>query len=146
MKTTKQRASVNGPRIRAWVASGALVVCAPLASMAINAVSPETGGAQSDAKAAQTVSTPRYSPGVADIVKLADAKVDAQVIKTYIKNSPTAYNPNASEIIALKDRGVAPEILAAMLQRGAEVRAQGTQPSQVPANPVAPPVNAGGVA
>ena len=146
MKTTKERVSANGPRIRAWVAAGALVVCAPLTSMAINAVSPDTGGYSPDAKVAQPVPTPRYSPGVADIVKLVDAKVDAEVIKTYIKNSPTAYNPNATEIIALKDRGVAPEILAAILQHGAEVRAQGMQPGQVAANPVAPQTGAGAVA
>ena len=53
MKTTKQRVIVNGPRIRAWVAAGALVVCAPLASMAINAVSPDTGGYSPDAKNAE---------------------------------------------------------------------------------------------
>jgi hypothetical protein len=114
--------------------------------MAINAVFPGAEGVQPDAKTAQIVPTPRYSPGVADIVKLVDAKVDAEVIKTYIKNSPMAYNPNATEIIALKDRGVAPEILTAMLQRGAEVRAQGTQPSPVAANPVAPQAGAGAVA
>jgi hypothetical protein len=146
MKTTKQRVAVNSPRIGIWVAVGAMVMWAPLTSLAINAVPPGLGDAQPDAKAAQTVPAPRYSPGVVDIVKLVDAKVDAEVIKTYIKNSPTAYNPNASELIALKDRGVAPEILTAMLQRGAEVRAQGMQPGQVAASPVAPQVNPGAVA
>src|SRR5664279_4105726 len=147
MKATKQRLTVRGSCLGTWAAVGAVMVCAPLVSMAINAVPPGAEGAQPDAKAAQTVPALRYSPGVADIVKLVDAKVDPEVIKTYIKNAPTAYNPNATEIIALKNRGVAPEILTAMLQRGAEVRAQGMQPGQVAVNPVAPPqVNAGAVA
>ena len=143
MNTTKQRIVVKISRIRAWVAAGVMVVCVPLTSRAINAV---PLGAQPDANAPQTVPAPRYSPGVADIVKLVDAKVDVEVVKTYIKNSPTAYNPNATEIIALKDRGIAPEILTVMLQRGAEVRAQGMQPGQVAANPAAPPGNPGAVA
>ena len=113
--------------------------------MAINAVPPGAAGAQSDANTAQTVPALRYSPGVADIVKLVDAKVDTEVIMTYIKNAPTAYNPSATEIIALKDRGVAPEILTAMLQRGAEVRAQGMRAGEVATSPVTPQVNAGGV-
>ena len=28
---------------------------------------------------------------------MVEAKVDPEVIKTYIKNSPTAYNPSATE-------------------------------------------------
>ena len=97
---------------------GALVLCAPVASRAINAVAPAAGGVQQGAPVAWP------SPGIADIVKLVDTKVDATVIQTYVRNAPTAYNPSATEIIALKGRGVGPEILTAMLQRGAELRAQ----------------------
>ena len=99
-----------------------------------------TGGwaVSQGAAAAPTAPAARYSPGIADIVKMVDAKVDAEVIKTYIKNSPTAYNPSATEIIALKDHGVGPEILTAMLQRGAEVRAQSMQAAQAAPSAVAP--------
>ncbi len=71
-----------------------------------------------------------YSPGVSEIVKMIDAKVDPQVVKAFIKNSQVAYNPTASEIIELKKAGVPDDVLTAMIQRGAEVRAQApsTQP------------------
>jgi hypothetical protein len=127
MKMAKQNEAVNRRWIGAWLVAGALVLCAPVASRAINSVAP----------AAQTAPAARYSSGVADIVKLVDAKVDPEVVKTYIKSSPTAYNPSAAEIIALKDHGVGPEILAAMLQHGAEVRAQSMQ-AVAPAPPLYP--------
>src|SRR5437660_9592948 len=59
----------------------------------------------------------RYSAGIADILKMVDAKVDAEVIKAYVKSSPILYNPNAAEIIALKDHGVSSDVLVALLQR-----------------------------
>ena len=74
-----------------------------------------------------------------------DAKVDAEVIKSYVKNSPTAYNPSVTEIIALKDHGVAPEVLTAMLQRGAEVRAQSMQAAQAAPNAAALQISPGAV-
>src|ERR1035441_7843874 len=117
--------------------AGALVLCAPVASRAINAVTPAAGAVNQGVAVPQTAPAARYSPGIADIVKMVDAKVDAEVIKTYVKNSPTAYNPSANEIIALKDRGVGPEILTAMLQRGAEMRVQSMQTAQAAVNPVA---------
>jgi hypothetical protein len=138
MKTTKQSAGGKGHQIKAWLVVGALVLCAPVASRAINAVTPATGAVNQGGAAPQTAPVTRNSPGVADIVKMVDAKVDGEVIKTYIKNSPTAYNPSATEIIALKDRGVGPEILTAMLQRGAEMRVQSMQAAQAAASASAP--------
>jgi len=74
-----------------------------------------------------------YSSGVGEVVKMLDAKVDSGVIKTYIENAPVAYRPSAEEIIALHQRGVPSDIVAAMLRRGGEVRAQAA-----PAQPIAP--------
>ena len=85
MKATKQRVAVMGLRIKVWVAVGAMAtMCAPLASLAINAVPSDARGAQPDAPTAQPVPAARFSPGVADLLKLVDAKVDVEVIKTYI--------------------------------------------------------------
>src|SRR6266436_1159488 len=50
--------------------------------------------------------TVHYSAGLYEILKMADAKVDPEVIKAYIKNSPIAYDPSAAEIIALKEHGL----------------------------------------
>jgi hypothetical protein len=65
-----------------------------------------------------------YSAGLAQIVKLLDAKMDAQVILAYIQNSPVAYNPDATELIALKDHGASPDVLVALLHHGNELRQQ----------------------
>ena len=140
MRMAKRSVSARSPLIRVWLVAGAVVLCAPVAARAINAVTPATGVVNQRATAAQ------FSPGVADVVKLLDAKVDTEVIKTYVKNSPTAYNPSATEIISLKDRGVAPEILTALLQHGAEVRAQSMQAAQAAPGVAAPPAYPNGTA
>jgi hypothetical protein len=87
---------------------------------------------------------------------MVDEKVAPEVIKTYIQNSPTAYHLSAAEIIALRDHGLGADILTAMLQHGAEMRAQAmraapaaTGPSALQAtpgtaNPYAPAYDYGG--
>jgi hypothetical protein len=79
----------------------------------------------------------RYPSGVADVVKMLDAKVDEKVIKAYVQNSPVAYSLNADEIIALKRHGVPDDVVAAMLARGAEVRAQAAKVSPAGGSPAA---------
>jgi hypothetical protein len=141
MKMTKRSENVKGHQIQAWLMAGVVLMCSPMGSRAINSVAPADPGIA----AAPTAPATRFSPGVADVVRMVDAKVDPEVIKTYVKNSPTAYNPSASEIIALKDHGVSSEILTAVLQRGAEVRAQSMQAAQAVPNQPAPPSSPGAV-
>ncbi len=78
-----------------------------------------------------------YSPGIIEIIKMLDAKVAAPVILAYIQNSPLPYNPDATELIALKEHGASTEMLTALLHRGDELRLQLAQ-AQSAANP--PPV------
>ena len=75
-----------------------------------------------------------YSAGVADIIKMLDAKVDAPVILAYIQNSTIPYNPEATELIALKEHGASTETLVAVLHRGDELRLQMVQ-AQSAVNP-----------
>ena len=75
-----------------------------------------------------------YSAGIADIIKLLDAKVDAPVLLAYIQNSAIPYNPEATELIALKEHGASTETLVALLHRGDELRLQLAQ-AQSAANP-----------
>jgi hypothetical protein len=131
MKIAKRREMRKSGAFRAWLSAGALVLGTMGTASGINALAQE-------ASAVQSAPAARFSPGVADVVKLVNAKVDLEVIKAYIQNSPTAYNPSATEIIALKDHGVGPEILTAMLQRGAEVRAQAMQAASAAAGPTVP--------
>ena len=74
---------------------------------------------------------------MADVLKMANAKVDPSVIQAYVRNSAVAYNLSAGEIIALRDHGVSSDVLTAMIQRGGELRAQAMSAGQMVA---APPV------
>lgn len=102
------------------------------------AQSPTPGGGLASTASA-TVS---FSQGIRDVLKMLDAKVDASIVEAYIKSSSIAFNPSASEIIALKQRGVPDEVITTVLQRGAEVRAQLAMGAQATAPP-APPANPG---
>jgi hypothetical protein len=131
--------------IAAWLVAVVLVFGSSLVSNAIDVATPTAGAVNQEAPAAQSAPVAQFSPGVADIVKMVDAKVDPGVVRTYIEHSPTAYNPSAMEIIALKDHGVGADILTAMLQHGAEVRAQTMRGALGAANTPAPQAAAGEV-
>ncbi len=75
-----------------------------------------------------------YSSGIAEIIKMLDAKVDAQVILAYIQNSSIPYNPEATELIALKEHGAPTEMLTTLLHHGDELRLQMAQ-AQSAVNP-----------
>jgi hypothetical protein len=142
MKTVNQSEAMKGCLTAAWIVAGALLLGAPITSRAINSAAPTAGAVNLNTLAAPNAPAMKSSPGVADIVKMVDAKVDPEVVKTYIQNSPTAYNPSATEIIALRDHGVGTDILTAMLQHGANVRAQAMRAAPAAANPLdtqAPP-------
>jgi hypothetical protein len=63
-----------------------------------------------------------YSPGVTEIIKMLDAKVDPQVVSAYVQHSSVAYTPDATEIVALKEHGASTEFVTALLQHGDEMR------------------------
>lgn len=69
---------------------------------------------------------PAFSGGIDDVVKLAHSGVDETVVLSYIKNSPGPFSPSADEIIKLRDAGISPPEISAMLERGAELRVQAT--------------------
>ena len=79
------------------------------------------------------------SPGIADVLKMADAKLDADVIRAFVKNSPTPYDPTVSEIIALKEHGLSSEIITALIERGGELRAQMAKARESKVVPAAQP-------
>jgi hypothetical protein len=73
-------------------------------------------------KAATTL----LSQGVVEIVKMADAGVSMEVIKTYIESSPKAFAPTDDDVIALKKHNVGDDVVTLLLKRGAEARAKAT--------------------
>jgi hypothetical protein len=57
------------------------------------------------------------SPGLAEIIKLAQAHVDEAVILSYIKNSGQLYSPSAEEILYLADLGLSQNLIAALFKQ-----------------------------
>lgn len=101
--------------------------------------------ASANASAQQAVApatTWQNPPGLNEVVKMYDAKVDPEVIKAYLRNSQSICNLGATDIIALKDHGVPSEVIAAMLQRDGELRAQAMRAGQVPQTVAAPAYSA----
>jgi hypothetical protein len=102
------------------------------------AVSPASGNGQSDpaaiaaaqgkAEDRKSESSPgtgtKYSAGVNEILNMLQAGVSADVVKSYIENSPVAYELSAADLIALKKRAVPDELTMAMIKRGAALRMQ----------------------
>ncbi len=80
-------------------------------------------------------SAEKYSAGVDEVLKMMQAGVTTDVIKTYIENAPIAYTLSANDIIALKGHAVPDELTTAMVKRGAALRAllnQARAPNAVP--------------
>lgn len=58
------------------------------------------------------------SPGMEEIFRMARSGVSEEVLTAFIEHSGRAYHPNSDEIIYLKDLGVAPNTIAAIIQTG----------------------------
>ena len=142
-----KRLSRNMGMTALWVAVWTITVITTNGTGALAAASaadyaspPPAPASASLAPSAAPEATVTFSAGVADILRMVDAKVDPGVIKAYIENSPVAYNLSAAEIIAAKQRGVADELLASMIARGAQLREKraSAPPALPPAALVAP--------
>jgi len=57
------------------------------------------------------------SPGLADIVRFAQAHVDENVILAFIHNSGQTYSPTADEILYLSDLGLSQTVIAALFKQ-----------------------------
>ncbi|MBI2927896.1 MAG: hypothetical protein HYY24_19575 [Verrucomicrobia bacterium] len=73
------------------------------------------------------VPKPRLSAGVEDIVKLAQAQVDASVLQTFIDHSPVAYYLSPDEIVYLRSVGVSSELISGVIRHGAKLRGQAAE-------------------
>jgi hypothetical protein len=92
----------------------------------------------------------KYSTGIADVIKMLDARMEPQVILGFIENSVVPYNPDAADLLALKEHGASTELLTVLLHRSDQLRVQfpvnqieaAPQPAEV--SVVALPDNASG--
>jgi hypothetical protein len=96
-----------------------------------NPVAPDSSTQPPANQAQPLVANP--GSGVAEVMRMVDAKVSNDVIRLYIETSPLAFFLTADNIIALRDRGVSDTLITAMLKRGAEIRAQASPETAVPA-------------
>jgi hypothetical protein len=73
------------------------------------------------------------SPGLAEIIRLAQAHVDEGVILAYIQNSGQAYAPTAEEILYLSDLGLPQNVIAALYKTKPPATLPSPDPSAIEA-------------
>ncbi|MFN0067096.1 MAG: DUF6600 domain-containing protein, partial [Limisphaerales bacterium] len=61
-------------------------------------------------------------PGVGDIIELAESGAAEEVLLAYVETSAVPYLLSVDDMIYLRDLGVPPSVIAAMLKRGNELR------------------------
>jgi hypothetical protein len=87
------------------------------------------------------------SPGLAEIIKLAQAHVDESVILAYIKNSGQVFSPTADEILYLSDLGLSQDLIGTLVKTAPlataapapQETAAAPAPVATPAGPPLPP-------
>lgn len=84
-----------------------------------------------------------FSPGVAEVVKLAQSGVGDEVVLAFVRGSQLAYNLSADDIVALKNAGLSSPVMAAMINHDQSLRNQTHPPSyeQKLYAPLTPPVS-----
>lgn len=60
---------------------------------------------------------PKLSPGLPEVIRLAQAQVGESVVLAYINKSAFAFNPSLEEILYLHDVGISEPVLTAILNR-----------------------------
>jgi len=75
----------------------------------------------------------RLSPWTSEIVKLAEARIEDDVMLSFIDNSGT-FNLGADQIVYLSDLGVSSQVIAAMLQHDQDL-VSGARPLTVASEP-----------
>jgi hypothetical protein len=75
------------------------------------------------------------SPGLSEIIKLAQAHVDESVILAYVKNSGLVFSPSADEILYLSDLGLSQDVIGALVKT-APPAATPQNPQVIAAEPV----------
>jgi hypothetical protein len=111
-------------------------VCSPFNSpaQAQPAAPPPDSATESSALPADILPT---SP-LAQVIRLAQAGVDENVIMAYITNSSSTFNLNPDKIIYLKDIGLPNEAVTAMMQRDQQLQQEMTATTYQPPSQPAP--------
>ena len=104
-------------QVKAWLGAG--LACATLVAGPV--------GAQT---------APNLPPGVQDVVKLARAGINEDIILTQVKTAGASYQLSADQIIYLSSQGVSQNVLRALMASGP---VPDGAPVPVPVTPPNPP-------
>ena len=80
----------------------------------------------------------KITPGLAEVIQLAQAGVSEQVMLAYVNNSEQRFTLGPDEIVYLNDLGVTSPVITAMIQRDGKLAATRPAPAPVVANVPAP--------
>ncbi len=76
------------------------------------------------------------------VIQLANSGTDEGVILSFVNNSASSFNLSADEIVYLKDVGITPQVITAMLQRDQALKQQPTQLATSAPAPIPQPLPA----
>jgi hypothetical protein len=79
------------------------------------------------------------SPGAAEVIRLASSGVAEDVIVAYVNNSQAPFGLTADQVVYLKDLGVSPQVVTAMINRDTTLRSQPAVAATTPPPPAAAP-------
>ncbi len=96
---------------------------------------PEGGSAPGILRAERTL--PPLKPELAEVVKLVESGAGEEVVRAYVSASNVPYDLSLEEIVYLRDIGVPDSVIAAMMRRGGELRAQEADAQDLQTNLVA---------
>jgi uncharacterized protein DUF6600 len=112
-----------------------------LAAVATNAPPPTTNltAVSAEPVVKPITAPPSLSPGVDEIVQLAQASVGDDVLLAYIENSSANYDLKVEEILYLHDLGLSAQVVSAMVRHSQVMRDQASNasPPVVQVNPEA---------
>src|SRR5437764_9717359 len=107
-------------KITKWVGLLSIMGCAMAPSVA-QPPAPENPGPPPPGQASVAAPTD-LSPAAAEVVKLGESGVGEDVMLAYIQNSQAAFNLSANHLLYLRDLGLSPQMITAMLNRDASFR------------------------
>jgi hypothetical protein len=105
---------------------------------AVFLTAPKPANAATETNLAATATLPGLPSGVTEVMKLYKGGISADIMVSYINNSPLLFYLSADNIIALQQQGVPAPVLTAMIQRYGQLQRHPTMPVGEPAQAQAP--------
>ncbi|MCU0771033.1 MAG: hypothetical protein MUE94_04570 [Verrucomicrobia bacterium] len=87
-----------------------------------------------DSRLSRLLKEASLSAGVSEVVKLAESGTNVSVLTAHVRNADHAYRLRPEDVAHLRQHEVPDAVITAMIERGAELRAQRLPLSPFPAN------------